>query len=158
MYPEGFRRNFILLLYFMFFIASIKYLYVLFLPEFKSNKQLNDVFNVLGFSTDYHDGKKYGTSNLFNNNYLVVFTGFIQYRLYTSEYSKSAFTEKQTQEDLDTISKRYPKITTWVNVLLELVMLSIPWVTYTLFIVIAVVNNKSIINWILLLMTLMILF
>lgn len=37
-------------------------------------------------------------------------------------------------------------------------MLSIPWVTYTLFIVIAVVNNKSIINWILLLMTLMILF
>lgn len=65
---------------------------MLFLPEFQRRKTLNDVFLVLGFATDVVEGRKYGHSNLFNNNYLVVFTGFIQYRLYTSDYSKTAFT------------------------------------------------------------------
>jgi hypothetical protein len=66
------------------------------LPEFLERKTLNDVFIVFGFATDIQEGNKYGQSNLFNNNYLIVFTGFIQYRLYTSEYSKNAFTVSYT--------------------------------------------------------------
>lgn len=72
-----------------------RYFYVLFLPEFRERRTLNDIFEVLGFSTDIQEGYKYGKSNLINNNYLIVFTGFIQYRLYTSDYSKSAFSVSQ---------------------------------------------------------------
>ena len=61
------------------------------MPEFRARHTLNDIFIVFGFATDTEEGNKYGKSNLFNNNYLIVFTGFIQYRLYTSEYSKKAF-------------------------------------------------------------------
>lgn len=67
-----------------------RYLYVLFLPEFEKHTKLNDLFIILGFSTDI-EGTKYGTSNLLTYNYLIVLTGFLQYRLYTSDYSKSAF-------------------------------------------------------------------
>jgi hypothetical protein len=51
---------------------------VLFLKEFQDpdNKDINDVFTVLGIITDIeYDDKnnplKYGRSNLFNNNYLI---------------------------------------------------------------------------------------
>lgn len=67
------------------------------MPEFEKNTKLNDIFIVLGFATDTIDGNKYGKSNLFNNNYLLVFTGYLQYTLYTSEYSKSAFSVSFSQ-------------------------------------------------------------
>ena len=46
---------------------------------------------VLGLAADIEEDNKYGKSNLINNTYLIVLTGYIQSKLYTSEYSKSAF-------------------------------------------------------------------
>jgi hypothetical protein len=40
----------------------------------------------------------------------------------------------------------------------EVIQMMIPWATYTIFLAIAVVNNKSLINWILLAFTLLLLF
>ena len=74
------------------FIILFRYFYVLFYPEIQENITLNDTLTVLGLSTDMELSNKYGRSNLFNNNYLIVLTGLLQYGLYTSDYSKSAFT------------------------------------------------------------------
>lgn len=53
---------------------------------------------------------------------------------------------------------KYPNLTAWLTVIVELVQLAIPWITYIIFLIIAVVNNKSLINWVLLTMTLILLF
>ena len=45
-----------------------------------------------------------------------------------------------------------------MTVIIELIQLSIPWITYIVFLIIAVANSKTIINWVLLTMTLILLF
>ena len=45
-----------------------------------------------------------------------------------------------------------------LTVLTELFQMAIPWITYVVFIIIAIVNNKSLINWVLLTMTLILMF
>jgi hypothetical protein len=62
-------------------------------------KNVNDLFKILGFATEVEKERiggdiywaKYWRNDLINNNYLVVLTGFLQYKLYTSDFSKSAF-------------------------------------------------------------------
>jgi hypothetical protein len=45
-----------------------------------------------------------------------------------------------------------------MTILIEIFQLSIPWITYVVFITIAIVNTKSLINWLLLTVTLILLF
>ena len=59
---------------------------------------------------------------------------------------------------MEMFGTKYPTLTTWLTVLVEMVQLAIPWITYIIFLIIAVVNNKSLINWVLLTMTLILLF
>jgi hypothetical protein len=68
-----------------------RYFYVLLENEISSHKTLENTLRVLGLAADIEKDNKYGRSNLINNTYLIVLTGFIQSKLYTSEYSKSAF-------------------------------------------------------------------
>jgi hypothetical protein len=65
---------------------------------------------------------------------------------------------EQAENDAKAFGRKYPRLTLWLTVISEVIQMAIPWFTYFIFLMIAVLNNKSIINWVLLLTTLLLFF
>ena len=93
---------------------------------------------------------------MWNWSWLVVLTGFIQYRLYDSTYLNKK--PEQELEDEFAFFLRHPYLARFLMIFSRIVQMSVPWLCYTIFIIIGIFNEKSMINLLLLFTTLLLLF
>lgn len=139
---------------------SSKYVYSLFykeLTEMKSLKTLNSFLIMCGLNaSEFNPRKTFNRYNVFNLNWLIVLTSWIQYRLYASSWFKKT-KEEQIEENL-VFFQTYPRMSQLFVIAAKCVEMSIPWICYIVFILIAVLNEKSLMNLALFLISLLLLF
>ena len=74
----------------------------------------------------------------------MVFTSFIQYRLYASSY----FNKDKKQQIANNMGffQRNPRMARFFVVCSKIIEMSVPWVCYCVFVIIAIVNDLSLIH------------
>jgi hypothetical protein len=97
-------------------------------------------------STDYDSTEKYFKTNLINNDWLIVLLTYIQYRTYHSTYYLRNLQPKTLLEDSKEFARKHPKVTAFFTFLKDLTYVSVPWISFVIYMCNAFLNEKTCIN------------
>ena len=146
LYPQFCRRNYIILIVFIHFIVTIKYLYSLTFDWM--GQTTREYLEVIGLATDVEVKNKFFKSNLLNNNWLIVLLSYIQYRTYKSTFYQQHLTDELLKSDRKEFAKRHPKWTKFFTLLQDIAYISVPWISFIIYISSAFLNQKTFMNFV----------
>lgn len=102
---------------------------------------------IIGLSTSVQPHFKFFKSNLLNNNWLIVLISYIQYRTYKSEYYQKKLSPEAIEADAKEFGRKHPKWTKAFQFCQDLAYISVPWISFIIYICNAFLNSKTVINF-----------
>ena len=146
LYPKFCRKNYVMLIYFIHTIVAIKYMFTL------TSQWLDSItieyLQVIGLATDFNDENKYFRSNLLNNNWFIVLLSLIQYRTYKSQYYQNNLTDKALEANQKEFNRKHPKWTNFFKLCQDIAYVSVPWISFIIYISNAFINIKTLFNFV----------